>query len=89
MPDYDKKIALSSFDEIILTFSDCTFTSFSVFSTVGDKMSSEGQAFSGCHNHSGSFHQAYGSTNQLLIILLKHNPLDCLLLEHISNYWLE
>ena len=53
-----KKIALSSFDEIIVTFSDCTFTSFSVSSTAGDKMSSEGQAFSGCRNHSGPFHQS-------------------------------
>ena len=51
------KIALSSFDENVVTFSDCTFTSFSVSSPVGDKMSSEGQAFSGCRNHSGPFHQ--------------------------------
>ena len=43
---------------MIVTFSDCTFTSFSVSSPVGDKMSSEGQAFSGCRNHSGPFHQS-------------------------------
>ena len=51
------KIALSSFDEINVTFSDCTFTYFSVSSPAGDKMSSEGQAFSGYRNHSGLFHQ--------------------------------
>ena len=55
------KIALASFDEIIVTFSDCTFTSFSVSSPVGDKMSSEGQAFLGCRNHSGPFHQSLWS----------------------------
>ena len=44
------KNALSSVDDIIFTFSDCTFTSFLDSSHVGDKMSSEG--------HSGSFHQS-------------------------------
>ena len=45
MPIYHQWNCVIFFDKIVVKFSDCTFTSFSVSSAVGDKMSSEGQEF--------------------------------------------
>ena len=82
------KIALPSFNEIIVTFSDCTFTFFSV-SSVGDKMSSEGQEFSGCSNQSGPFQEILWFKKSDAANLFEAQSAGVSFVGTYFNYWLE